>query len=318
MQNNMSTVHSSNWHPLFTTEDAGTITLSSQDANLFRIHLYTLKRASGWFAAMSSLPQGPGTISDDVLHLDEDSTVLMPLLQVISGMELPDLSSLDLVESILLAAEKYDMPGPVSIIRNMITSYLSESTALRVYRLAGAHSWKAQAQLASSYTLSLDLSTPTAIAELSRMEGYLPAQLFLLHRQGKDALKKALNDVTRFAANTKENCEGCRRSPDHAQWRNLKELWLSRADEAPFGRTISAAQLIAPEVLSVIEATCPSCRRRLYNADMTFNNLRDAVNNLPQTVMRLKRPFTQSAQMGNLEKAHAGYLCAIACGDHTP
>ncbi|KZT04814.1 uncharacterized protein LAESUDRAFT_285015 [Laetiporus sulphureus 93-53] len=285
IQNNMSTVHSSNWHPLFTAEDAGTITLSSHDAILFRVHLYTLKRASGWFAAMSSLPQGPGTVSDDVLHLDEDSTVLVPLLQMICAMELSDLSSLDLVESILLAAEKYDMPGPVSIIRNMITIYLTESTSLRIYRLAGARSWKAQAQLASSYALSFDLSTPTAVAELSCMEGYLSVRLFLLHRQRKDALRKALNDVTRFPANTGENCKGCRAKLEHAQWRYLKELWLLRADEAPFGRTISPAQLNASEVSSVIEATCPFCCRRLYNPNEMYDNLQNAVNNLPQTIM---------------------------------
>ncbi|KZT06897.1 uncharacterized protein LAESUDRAFT_141611 [Laetiporus sulphureus 93-53] len=269
-------------HPSFCSADSDVV-LCSKDNVLFRVHSLTLKTTSGWFNTMFSLPRESDGFSD-VLHLDEDADVLTGLLKMVSGMELPEMGSLDVVESILLAAEKYDMPGPVSIIRSTIAHHLTDANALRIYRLACSRFWKKEAQLASSYTLTLDLCSPAAMAEVSRMDGPAIAKLFLLHRRRRDALKDALDDPAYFSANDFPICDACERHLDHVQWISLKYAWLSRSEEAPFGRTTSVAQLHAPEVLAVVAATCPSCQKQMYMPAVTLRNLQRVVESLPQSI----------------------------------
>jgi hypothetical protein len=102
-------------HPLFSSSDGDVILGSKGGATLFRVHSYTLKTTSGWFRAMFSLPQKAGPTLTDVIYLDEDAGTLEALLRMICGQPVLRLESFDMVEALLYAAEKYDMPGPVSI-----------------------------------------------------------------------------------------------------------------------------------------------------------------------------------------------------------
>ena len=76
--------------------------------------------------------QGPRSISsscfsssqsssaNQIIHLDESADTVEALLRMISGVPIPSLTSYDAIEPILYAAEKYDMPGPLSIIRMVL------------------------------------------------------------------------------------------------------------------------------------------------------------------------------------------------------
>jgi hypothetical protein len=103
------------FHPLFSNLDGDTILGAKGGSLLFRVHSYTLKTTSGWFRTMFSLPQTSQSAEADVIFLDEEALVLEALLRMICGQPILRLESIDMVDSVLFAAEKYDMPGPMSI-----------------------------------------------------------------------------------------------------------------------------------------------------------------------------------------------------------
>jgi hypothetical protein len=105
----------SHFHPLFSNVDGDTILGAKGGSVLFRVHSYTLKTTSGWFRTMFSLPQASQSTEADVIFLDEEAVVLEALLRMICGQPILQLESIDMVDSVLFAAEKYDMPGPMSI-----------------------------------------------------------------------------------------------------------------------------------------------------------------------------------------------------------
>ena len=104
-----------NFHPLFASLDADVILGAKDETIFFRVHSYTLKTTSGWFRQMFTLPQKTPPTRKDVINLDEDADTLEALLRMICGLPVLRLESFDIVEAILYAAEKYDMPGPQSI-----------------------------------------------------------------------------------------------------------------------------------------------------------------------------------------------------------
>jgi len=79
---------------------------------------------------MFSLPQGslptssrsqnikPGATAADteVISLDDDSHMLEPLLHMICRLEISAFNMWDAIKPVLYAAEKYNMPGPTSIV----------------------------------------------------------------------------------------------------------------------------------------------------------------------------------------------------------
>jgi hypothetical protein len=103
------------FHPLFSSPEGDIILSASGGNTLFRVHSFTLKTTSGWFRTMFSLPQKTSPTFADVIYLDEDAQTLDALLRMVCGQPVLRLETFDMVESILYAAEKYDMPGPVSI-----------------------------------------------------------------------------------------------------------------------------------------------------------------------------------------------------------
>jgi hypothetical protein len=64
---------------------------------------------------MFSLPQRSPPTANDIIYLDEEAATLEALLRMVCGQPVLRLESIDAVENILCAAEKYDMPGPMSI-----------------------------------------------------------------------------------------------------------------------------------------------------------------------------------------------------------
>jgi hypothetical protein len=113
-------------HPLFSSEDGDTILAPRCGSVLFRVHSYTLKTTSGWFRTMFSLPQKAHPTASDIIYLDEEAPTLEALLRMICGQPVLRLESIDMVESILCAAEKYDMPGPMSISASSSTVLSNE------------------------------------------------------------------------------------------------------------------------------------------------------------------------------------------------
>ncbi|KAH7905182.1 hypothetical protein BJ138DRAFT_1118697, partial [Hygrophoropsis aurantiaca] len=176
-------------HPCFASPDADII-LGAKDRTLFRVHSYTLKTTSGWFRSLFSLPQRPCTsppatsgftptstsgfastsFSAEVIHLDEDAHTLESLLRMICGLPVHAPTSYDPIDALLFAAEKYDMPGPISLLRILVLTPPLLDQPLRLYAAASRFGWDPEARHASAQTLALNIHAPDHRATLRRLD----------------------------------------------------------------------------------------------------------------------------------------------------
>ncbi|KAF8625532.1 hypothetical protein AX17_006820, partial [Amanita inopinata Kibby_2008] len=116
------------YHPLFSSPEAD-IVLRSLEGTLFRVHSYILRTTSGLFRTVFTLPQPPTQSKDStIISIYEPSQLLCLLLPLLSGQPTtPPLTSLSLntIIRLLFLAEKWDTPGPISYIRNIINASCS-------------------------------------------------------------------------------------------------------------------------------------------------------------------------------------------------
>lgn len=136
-------------NPLFSSSDADII-LRAKGGELFRVHSYTLKTTSGWFRTMFSLPQKSAPAPLETIALDEDTHTLECLLRMICGLPILPMADFALVDSVLYAAEKYDMPGPMSIIRILVMISPLVDDPFHIYTVACRYDWEQEAKLAST------------------------------------------------------------------------------------------------------------------------------------------------------------------------
>jgi hypothetical protein len=209
---NQSASYQRKFHPDFCSTDADVI-LRSFEGTLYRIHSYTLRTTSGLFDTLFSLPQ-PSTSSccsekastsqlpdPEEIPLFEPDFVVERLLRLLCSVPVPTWESYDEVDRILMAAEKWDTPGPIASIRAALTrpEFLS-SDPLRLYVIASHFGWKEEAKLASTETLKLDLNDPQYADTLARLSSKDLMRLLNFHRKRRDMFRKLLNSPERFTA----------------------------------------------------------------------------------------------------------------------
>jgi len=273
------------WHPSFNAADADVV-LCSKDGTSFRVHRHSLCTASGWFSAMFTVPQAASQPSvSDSIRVDENEDVLAGLLKMITGLE-AGLGSVDFLESILVAAEKYEMHGPVSIVRAALLNPLLDAAPLALYRITSARGWIQEAKWASARTLTLDLCTPESTAELRRLDGPSVTALMLLHRRRRDGIRDALEDKVAFSAGnaTSPACSKCQKGVVPTQWNAVKYSWISRMESTPFGATLTIPDILESKVMAAVDAKCPNCGAVLYTPSSTMERLYEVIAGLPQTV----------------------------------
>lgn len=275
------------YHPLFSGPD-GDVVLGSKDGILFRLHSYTLKTTSGWFRAMYSLPQQSTSLLDqppDTIYVDEDSSTLEGLLRMVSGLSIPKLDSYDTIEPILHAAEKYDMPGPMSVVRALLSTPALLSDPLRLYAITCRYGWQDEACMASRATLTLNLHAPEHRLTLQKLGTDALLNLFSLHRTRREALRRRLDDPPFVNDSGDTSCSNCGSIVDYHTWRELKYVIIMEMDERPLGDTVINAGLLEwPAARVCWDAKCPSCERVLYDKTLTMRVIRECIDQLPTTI----------------------------------
>ncbi|OSX66724.1 hypothetical protein POSPLADRAFT_1166688 [Postia placenta MAD-698-R-SB12] len=273
------------YHPLFSSSDGDTV-LGSKDRTLFRVHSYTLKTTSGWFRTMFTLPTGGEPESPaSHIYLDEDSTTLEGLLRLACGLPIPSLDSYDVIEAILLAAEKYDMPGPMSIVRALIATPPFVADPLRLYVVTCRYGWADEARMASQHTLTLSLHEPEHRMQLMKLSPLALLSLFELHRGRREALRRRLDDPPFVNAGGDTLCSNCGNVVDYHTWRELKYAIILEMDVRPLGDTVCNKGLLEwPAARACWDARCVTCDRPLYDQKETLRVIRECIDQLPRTI----------------------------------
>jgi hypothetical protein len=224
-------------HPLFSNPDGDVILGSKGGDVLFRTHSFILKTTSGFFRTMFSLPQKCAPVTLDVIYMDEDATILESLLRMACGLPIIPPTSYDAVDPLLFAAEKYEMPGPMSIIRMLVMTPPLLDQPLRLYAVACRFGWEPEAQFASTETLSLDLHSEPHRASLQSLSTPALLNLFQLHHDRREALRRRLDDPP-FVGGGTAVCVTCGWQIDYHTWRELKYKIILEMDIRPLGDTV--------------------------------------------------------------------------------
>lgn len=279
------------YHELFNSTDADVV-LGSKDGVLFRVHTYTLKTTSGWFRDMFSLPQDErGTTDAVTVYLDEDATTLEALLRCVCGLAIPRLDSYDHIEPLLFAAEKYDMPGPPSIVRAMVTTPALLSEPLRLFVLACRYGWDDVIQLSSAHTLSLNLHDPKYAVSMAKLSSLSMYNLMQLHRGRRDALDARLNEPPFVNDGVDSACSHCGSTVDYHTWRELKSKIFKEMDIRALGDTVCEPGLTDwAQAQRCWLARCANCNRVLYDKKESVRAIRECIDQLPTTLRSVISP----------------------------
>ena len=323
MQTDQQTDEGPKYHPMFSFESD--VVLCSRDGILFRVPSTTLKMTSSWFRAMFTLPQSatpsaststsmsmslcaPSPISrtrslppssaptiaelkSETIVLDEDSRTLEPLLRMACGLEIASLDTWDAVEPVLYAAEKYDMPGPASIVRALLRTPAFADAPLRLYAAACHFGWSDDARAASTRSLVLDLHAPAHRAALLRLRTTDLLALFELHHNRRTQFRARLAEHpfltdSQLGDATAARCSRCRDPISYAEWRELKHAMLYELERRPAGDTVLLGLEEWPLAQACWAARCKKshCVSPVYDKVSSTKAIKDVLDSLPSTV----------------------------------
>ncbi|KAH9060324.1 hypothetical protein EDB83DRAFT_2506612 [Lactarius deliciosus] len=256
-------VVASKYHPLFSFESD--VVLASRDGVLFRVPSTTLKMTSSWFRAMFTLPQSAP-----------------PSPRSTPGTQ---------VEPVLYAAEKYDMPGPASIVRALLRTPVFADAPLRLYAAACHFGWADDARAASTRSLVLDLHAPDHRAALMRLRTADLLALFELHHTRRARFRARLaeppflTDVQLGDASA-ARCSRCRDPISYAEWRELKHAMLYELERRPAGDTVLTGLEEWPLAQACWAARCKKtmCVSPVYDKALSSKAIKEVLDSLPNAV----------------------------------
>jgi len=205
---------------------------------------------------------------------------------MISGLAIQPLSSFDVVDSLLFAAEKYDMAGPVSLVRIAVLTPPLADQPLRLYAAASRCGWAEEAKVASERTLSMNLWQEDNWEMLNKIDVRSALALLKLHRSRREELQRKLNEHPFVNAYPLSYCSRCRRQTDHHAWRELKQRVVTELDSRPSGDTVMENGLTEwAEAKACWEAKCPhaDCAIVQYDKTETMRLIRECIAGLPKT-----------------------------------
>lgn len=201
------------YHPQLCAADADAV-LSSIDDVHYRIPSFVLRDATGLFRNVETATRIP---------VSNHSRVLTPILLMLSGigvsasspLHFPVLTDLDEAVRVLIT---WDAPGPLSILRGSITSYIplydsiakhnlvrcagSESVsepmektsiALRLFGLAMRMEWELEAKMLSKYTLAADIWHEQYKDDMHCVDSKGIMRLMRLRRERRDGFGRILD-----------------------------------------------------------------------------------------------------------------------------
>lgn len=271
-------------HPNFSSYDSD-LTLVTKDGIAFRTYSVLLRETSGFFRDILSLPQpqAQSPIANITIHLDEDASAIEPVLVCIAGKALPALDSLEALESLAHVAEKYDMPGPLSIIQRLLNiSSLVEKNPLSAYKLASRYRWSKEASFASSKAISVDLSDPANAASLKGIDSDDLLSLFHLRRAREQSLSSSLHGA---GLEEPQRCTACGGSEDMDHWESFRRgVIVEFATKDPTGSFITNSTYLQwPSCSKLLGQRC-RCGDPYVSAIWVVRLLQDATKKLPTGV----------------------------------
>ncbi|KAJ7240160.1 hypothetical protein B0H12DRAFT_1024814 [Mycena haematopus] len=287
--------HTPTYHLAFAAPDAE-IVIASSEGTLYRVHAYTLRTTSGLFKTLLSLPPPPGGHTTEPIAIHEPDIAVEPLLRLMCGLATSPWTSLVELSAVLSLAQNWDAPGPIASLRPALTSHKFLATdPLRVYALASHFGFRAETQLASTHTLSLDLFDTAHADILASMPATATLPLLCLHRGRRDAFRELLDSPERFLAGNGQPfyCSACAVTPlENRTWRELKHRVVRELDKCANGDALREGMWSEGGMGGWVEAKAcwaavcvkTGCAATNYDRAATIKQMRACLEGLPVAV----------------------------------
>ncbi|OCB91212.1 hypothetical protein A7U60_g1559 [Sanghuangporus baumii] len=281
---------------MFSPPDADVV-LQTSDEVRFGVYRRILVESSPFFRDMFSLPQArPPTRSSTsgeepelgcsssapVVDVSEPSEVLDALLRLVYPGQDPDVKTLDEVSVLLEAAMKYDMTRAIATLRRILVSpSFVENEPVRAYSIACRHDLESEAQIASSYTLGINVLDNPPLEDLKYMTAWSYHRLLTLHRHRADAALRLLD-----SANTEEiKCMQC----NSAHYGSLcpPRWWtqfVGRAKEELRARPTTGVVFSMKFLAESGQTGCQRCLGSVMESHAFLEGLKSRIDELPSAV----------------------------------
>ncbi|KAJ6529841.1 hypothetical protein B0H19DRAFT_1332982 [Mycena capillaripes] len=228
---------------------------------------------------MLSLPQPNNTKVPYEIPVGEKAFVMERILRMMCGLEIPRWTSFSEVEAALDLIEKWDAPGPLSVVRTAITSLLFVDDPLRVYVLTTHFGWEEETATVLLHTLRLQLLSGEHDEVLCSLSSRSLLTLISFHDRCKARFRGVLDGTDLFAAGNEEprDCS-CGKRRDNYPWRILKAKLLAEFDRRPLGDCVLIDMSGWPESAACWRAKC-HCGNLYYDQVSTVGNIKESTKN---------------------------------------
>lgn len=190
--------------------------LITSDTIQFNIDYQQLSNTSAFWNSLFELPQPSSTSTstndDRVIHMQESSSELKPLLQVISNKPI-QFNNIDHIKSVINLAIKYDSDKVLNILRADLF-YHAFNEPLRAYALAAKLGWESDAVRISTLTLESDIEN-LSDADADSMPTHYYRRLAKLHQTRQMEARRILISQDLMMSSKHE---GDYDRPAHVDW----------------------------------------------------------------------------------------------------
>ncbi|KAF8583902.1 hypothetical protein K439DRAFT_1411660 [Ramaria rubella] len=271
------------YHPDFSPPD-GDITIISREGLRFRIHRLFLIHGSRVFKDMVSFPPTPDYDPSNsvVRNIDEDSETIAHLLKMISGKEYPVLDEFEAIERLIFAADKLDMPGPLSVMKALLGNPAFTRDPVRLYVLACRMRWYDVAKATSKLTLQVNIATQSALSQFRKL-GCTDdlVNLLELHQNHRDAVELFMDTRAHLPWGPNK----CLQMYEAGEWVRFKDRVIREISRAPGGTFILGGQVDGwPETSAAMGFHCSRCDAPHRKLSSILDALKKLLRELPETI----------------------------------
>ena len=260
----------------FDAPDADAI-LRSSDGKEFHIHRIILSLASPVFQGMFNLPQSTNPPSQiPTIDVAESSDILEPFLQYLYPRSPPTIPNSVMWANLYTIADKYGAEVVMDLLRIILIPQFLEMSPLRVYALASHWGLEEEAKIASTRTLTIDISGGLPKDDAELMGGDACQRLYLLHINRREAARVLVTNHP--LPSTSHPFCGCP-SPGYI---SLVPTLSQRVAARPW---LTAEDLYKEAARWNYPIPCSEdCRNAFKNMHVYFNSLLEGISELPRTI----------------------------------
>lgn len=257
-------------HSYFNDEDADVVVRSSDGVH-FKVYKVILSKASPFYKDMFSLPQSPSEADDKpadffegipILEQTENSRTLEHLFRFCYPCPNPDMRSLDDIDAVLEAANKYQLDD-VALHARRSWNDLAALDPLRSFAIACSRGWVEEARSAALLSLREPVwpLKPPMAPEFRIISGDTVIRLMAYQRECGAAAKQAALNPERinrlFDASSCSHCSGSFTMTQTRRVRDWFTLYTRQVapclEKQPSGHTAAEHRLVDETIRKVFE-----------------------------------------------------------------